>query len=295
LAAALPEWHDALHTATERHSSVQNIVLPLDGSTSSRRAIPIGRYLARLYRATLHVLYAAESPFSPRAAIDRLGLTDEDLRGAVLDQHRGEPAPAILNALRQLKRSVIVMCTNTGHHIGPDCFGSVTEAVLAGTPDRIVLIAERDEQPWNVRRVLLAHDGTPSSDLATAPAAEIAQRAGATVIAIHVATRGEHYREEPGSLPAPRYIDQPQHEWPSWANEFMNRMLALGAPPSSVSFQLLVTGGRAGSEVAQVCRARHADLVVMAWHGKWDTPQSATKVVIRTAGCPVLLVYSATQ
>ena len=292
MAAALPEWYSALESATVKQSSVQNIIIPLDCSTCSRRAIPIGRHLAQLYHATLHLLYAAEHPFTPREAIDRLGLRDEDLQGAVLDPQRGEPAEAILNSAHRLTRSMVVMCTNTGHHVGPDCFGSVTEAVLAGTPQRIVLVAERKEQPWRVRRVLLAHDGTQSSDLATAPAAELAQRAGATVIAVHVAARSDRYRDEPGSLPAPRYIDQPQHEWPNWADQFMNRMLALGAPPSAVSFKLLVTGGRAGSEVAQVSRERQADLVVMAWHGKWDTPQSASKVVVRTAGCPVLLVWS---
>jgi nucleotide-binding universal stress UspA family protein len=290
--AALPDWHDALQNSVEQQSSVRSIVLPLDGSTASRRAIPIGRYLAQLYRAPLHVLYAAEHRFSPREAIERLGLSNADLQGVILDQHRGDPCEAILASARGLDRAVIVMCTNTGHHVGPDCFGSVTEGVLVGTPDRIVLVAERDEQPWKIHRVLLAHDGTPRSDMATAPAAEVAQRAGATVQAIHVATRGEEYSDEPGSMPAPRYIDQPQHEWPNWANQFMNRMLALGAPPSSVSFKLVVTGGQAGSEVAQVSRERQADLVVMAWHGRWDAPQSATKVVVRSAGCPVLLVYS---
>ncbi len=295
MTAALPEWHDALQHSAKQESSVRSIVLPLDGSAASRRAIPVGRYLAQLYRVPLHVLYAAEHRFSAREAIEHLGLTDADLRGAILDQHRGEPGDAILQAVRTLPKALIVMCTNTGHHVGPDCFGSVTEAVLAGTPERLVLIAERDEQPWTIRRVLLAHDGTPSSDLATAPAAEIAQRAGASVIAIHVGARGDQYSEQPGSMPAPRYLDQPQHEWPNWANQFMNRMLALGAPPSSVSFKLVVTGGQAGSEVAQVSRERQADLVVMAWRGNWDAPQSATKVVIRTAGCPVLLVYSGNE
>ena len=295
MAAALPDWHDSLHKSAEQPSSVRNIVLPLDGSTASRRAIPIGRHLAHLYRAPLHVLYAAEHRFSPREAIEHLGLTDADLKGAILDQHRGDPGEAILALARGLDRAVIVMCTNTGHHVGPDCFGSVTEAVLAGTPDRIVVVAERDEEPWSIHRVLLAHDGTASSDVATAPAAEIALAAGATVAAIHVAARGEKYSDEPGSMPAPRYIDQPQHEWPNWASQFMNRMLALGAPPSAISFKLVVTGGQAGSEVAQVSRERQADLVVMAWHGRWDAPQSATKVVVRNAGCPVLLVYSGTD
>lgn len=289
MAAALPDWNDVERSIT-KPSSVRNVVLPLDGSVPSRRALPVARYLAHLYRATLHFVYAAERPFTPREAIERLGISDEDIQGSVLDQHRGEPAEAILATIHRLSRSVIVMCTNTGHHVGPDCFGSVTEAVLSETPEKIVLVAERDEQPYTIKRVLLAHDGTPSSDLATGPAAEIAQRAGATVLAVHVAAPGDQYQAEPGSLTAPRYIDQPQHEWPNWANQFMNRMLALGAPPSSVSFKLVVTGGQAGSEVAQVSRERNVELVVMAWHGRWDSPQSATKVVIRTAGCPVMLI-----
>jgi nucleotide-binding universal stress UspA family protein len=243
----------------------------------------------------LHVLYAAERAFTARQAIDRLGLTDADLEGAVLDQDSGDPAKAILDAAHRLNNSIVVMCTNTGHHTGPDCFGSVTEAVMAGTPERIVLVAEREQRPWEVRRILLAHNGRSTSDCATAPAAEIAQRADATVIAIHVAERKESVPDRPGSFSAPRYIDQPQHEWPNWANEFMNRMLALGAPPSSVSFQLVVKGGQAGSEVAQLSHERQADLVVMAWQGKWDVPQSATKVVIRNAACPVLLVYSGSE
>jgi nucleotide-binding universal stress UspA family protein len=294
VAAAIPDWRNPLQHAAQK-TSVENVVIPLDGSISSRRAIPIGRFLAQLYNATLHVLYATQRRYSQREAIGRLALSEVDLNGVVFDQEPGEPAQAILDASHRLNRSMIVMCTNTGHHAGPDCFGSVTEAVLGGTPERIVLVGEREERPWQVHRVLLAHDGTPSSDCATAPAAEIAKNAGATVLAIHVAERGDSFREQPGSLPAPRYIDQPQHEWPNWANEFMHRMMALGAPASSVSFKLVVTGGQAGSEVAQVSREREADLVVMAWHGKWDTPQSATKVVIRTAPCPVLLVYSGSE
>ncbi len=293
MTAALPDWSGATRLTAQRPSSVNNIVLPLDGSASSRRAIPVGRHLAKLYQATMHVLYAAERPYNAHEAIECLGLTDEDLHGAVLDQRRGDPAQAILAAARNLNHSLIVMCTNTGHHVGPDCFGSVTEAVLAGTPERIVLMCQGDEEPWKIQRIVLAHDGTPSSDLATAPAAELAQRAGGTVTAVHVAERGGDHGSAPGSLPAPRYIDQPQHEWPNWANEFMDRMLALGAPPFSVTFKLLVTGGQAGSELAQISREREADLVVMAWHGKWNTPQSTTKVVVRNAGCPVLLVFAA--
>ena len=88
-------------------------------------------------------------------------------------------------------------------------------------------------------------------------------------------------------------MDQPQHEWPAWAEEFMNRVIAAGAHSSAVHFKLAVTGGQAGSEVAQVARERDVDLVAMAWHGHLEHERCATRVVVRTCDCPVLLVYSA--
>lgn len=294
MTAALPEWHDALHSRKSEPGSVKNILLPLDEQGAWRRANEIARQLAEIYAATLHLVCAGERLASPREVVERVGLGPEDLRGAVLDCREGEAAKVILAAVQQTESPMLVMCANPGEKAGTDCFGALMETVLAGTPPRIVLVGpECEQRKWQLRRVLLAHDGTASSDQATAPAAELAQRSGAEVIALHVAAGGERYRKQPRSLPSPQYIDQPQHEWPAWAGEFLNRMQAIGAPLSSVSFKLVVTGGQPGSEVAEVSRERKADLVVMAWHGKWDAPQSPSKVVLRNAGCPVLLIYSA--
>ncbi len=156
----------------------------------------------------------------------------------------------------------------------------------------MLLTPERGRGPWSLRLILLAHDGTPVSHPATCPAADVAQRTGAQIIALHVAARGEDRPGAPGSIAAPLYVDQPQHEWPVWAEEFMNRVVAGGTPPSGVHFKLAVTGGQAGSELAQVARERNVDLVVMAWHGNWEHKDCATRVVVRNAGCPVMLVYS---
>jgi nucleotide-binding universal stress UspA family protein len=223
-----------------------------------------------------------------------LGFNAEDMHGAILEQVSGDPIQVVSRLARELPQALIVMSTNTGRTPDKHRFGSVAESIFATRPQRTVLLTpERGRKPWNLRRILLAHDGTPISDAATGPAADLAQRAGAEVIALHVAARGEKRTEEPGSIPAPLYVDQPQHEWPDWAEEFMNRVIAAGAPPAAVHFKLAVTGGQAGSEVAQVARERDVDLVVMAWHGHWEHQSCATRVVVRTCDCPVLLVYSA--
>jgi nucleotide-binding universal stress UspA family protein len=294
--ATRSEWHGSQQSTAPKPSTVKNVVLPLDGSQRSRLAAPIARTLSKLYGATLHVVTVGQELRPTKEALTHLGLTLEEMQGVVLDSCTGEPAEAIVRAAQQLPSPLLVMCTHTGRERSSDDFGRVAESVLRGAPQRIVLLApERGDRVWVVRRVLLAHDGTPSSDCATAPAAEIAQFARAEVIALHVAAGKTAHPEQPGSLPAPRYIDQAQHEWPAWASEFMDRMLAMGAPPSSVLFKLVVTGGQPGSEVSQVARERNVDLVVMAWHGKWRSQHHATRVVTRTSGCPVLLVYSAKE
>ena len=294
MTATMSKWHGTVQPMEPKPSTIKNVVLPLDGSQVSRLALPIARALSKLYGATLHVVTVGQEVLHTKEALSHLGLTSEEMQGAVLDACSGDPAEEIVGAAQQLPSPLLVMCTHTGVERSSDDFGAVAESVLGVAPERIVLLApERGDRAWLIRRVLLAHDGTSSSDCATAAAAEVAQSARAEVIALHVAARKGPHPEQRGSLPAPRYIDQPQHEWPAWAGEFMDRMLAMGAPSSSIQFKLVVTGGQPGSEVAQVARERDVDLVVMAWRGKWRSEHHATRVVTRTSGCPVLLVYSA--
>jgi nucleotide-binding universal stress UspA family protein len=271
---------------------IETILVPLDGSTASKAALPVARSLARLFTATLHVLYVRDGGLDAQQTFQELGLTGEDIQGVVLDRLTGDPAEALFSATQTFLHPLLVMCTHTAEDTEQLSFGGIAEAVLSKGPALVVLIApERGLEEWNIRSILLAHDGTPSADEAIAPAAEIASRVKAEVTAVHVATRSAQQPDEEGSLPAPRYIDQPQHEWPSWGEEFLQRMLALGAPQKAITFKLLVTGGQPGSEVAQFARDTCADLVVVSWRGHFEESRAGTlKVITRRSGCPVLLV-----
>lgn len=323
--AVLRDWQEPLRrqlTAEEAYR-VDTIVVPLDGSRGTKMALPVARTLAQVERATLHLAYVGERELDPRRAWQHLGLSDEDLDGVVLQQLTGMPsrvsgipgspterpadtspgpetengkleaaAEAILRLVHSLPAALLVMSTHSAGQHSRATLGPLVDAVLRSAPTRIVLVnPERGEVSWPIHRVVLAHDGSPTSDFAIPLTADLAQRAGAEVTALHVAARKSSRAMEPGSLPAPRYLDQPQHEWPRWAGEFVERMMALGAPPAAVNFKLLVTGGQPGSEIAQFTRDHHADLAVVAWHGHWQAQRlGAVKVVVRRAGCPVLLI-----
>ena len=119
------------------------------------------------------------------------------------------------------------------------------------------------------------------------------QMTGAEVLVLHVAAPGAPPPTEPGTFTVPRYVDQPQHEWPAWAAEFIARMSALGHPPSEVRFTLSVATGDPGAEIVRAARERDADLVVIAWHGVWEPKRALTmRRVIREVGCPILVVQT---
>ncbi|HET9181586.1 MAG TPA: universal stress protein [Candidatus Angelobacter sp.] len=295
MSAASPKPNNAVSGQPEQLNSICNLIIPLDGTVLSRSAIPVARVLSEICGATPHVIYAGQGLLHPNEMSSLLGVGEPQLPGAVFDCCNDDPAGMIMEAARNLAESLIVMCTHSGSH--PSGFGHVADSVLASGPERIVMVPpERGERVWSLRRILLAHDGTPDSDLASGAAAEISMMADAEVTALHVAARQAARPEQPGSLTAPRYIDQPQHEWPAWTQEFVDRMLTMGAPASAVRFKLVVAGGRPGSEIAQLAREKKANLIVMAWDGEWQSARHvATRVVIRSCGCPVLLVRSRAQ
>jgi nucleotide-binding universal stress UspA family protein len=293
MTAAMRDWQGAMRDMSQSGNyAIDNILVPLDLTSAARLALPVARVLAHLEKATVHILYPGDRPLDPQEAGSQLGLAPEDMQGAVLDPLAASPSETITRLLQQLPESLVVMSTEAGDNRRRGSLGSITDAVLAACPQRIVLVPpERKLKQWHLKRVLLAHDGTPGADIAIGPAAELAHRAGAEVTAVHIAARNAPRPTQPGSLPAPRYVDQPQHEWPAWANEFLERMLALGQVPSSMQFKLLVSGGQPGSEVAHLARHTATDLVVAAWHDQWEPRrEGALKTIIRRSGCPVLLI-----
>jgi nucleotide-binding universal stress UspA family protein len=292
MTAALPEWNGAIHGVQREATLVRNIVLPIDASEAAWTAIPVAQTLCALYDAKLHVANVGHDELAFGQAANHMQLIRDAVHRPRLVEAGPNPVEAVLELAYSLPEVLTVISTDLGQRVDQDHFGSFTESFFARRPERTIVVSgDRGDKPWQLGHILLAHDGTPGSHAATNPAIDLALRSKADVMALHVASRGQERPEQAGSISAPIYFDQPQHEWPAWAQEFMNRILATGAPASSVHFKLTVSGGQPGSEVAQVARDRAADLVVMTWHGHWDHENCATRVVVRSSGCPVLLVY----
>jgi nucleotide-binding universal stress UspA family protein len=89
-------------------------------------------------------------------------------------------------------------------------------------------------------------------------------------------------------LVSPRYVDQPQHEWPAWAQEFLDRLHAVGGARNGIDGRLAVARGDAGAAILEF--ARESDLIVMGWRGVLEPDRARTmQRVIRDTVCPVIV------
>jgi nucleotide-binding universal stress UspA family protein len=265
------------------------IFVPLDGTPHSTVALPVARTLAKLLGGTIHLLHIAARRLPHDALLEDLGLSRKDLRGTVLEMATGSPAEAIVRAAGDAKDAIIVLCMHTGLEKAYGDLGHVTWEVLCAAPVPIFLVQpERGHRPWVIDMVLLPHDGTPTTAAGFAPSVDLTLRAGAELIVLYVAEPGSEQPEEPGTLTVPRYVDQPHHEWPAWASEFLNRTRYVGELPHGLRLRLQLVSGDPGTEIVRYAREHGTDLIIIAWHGHPEPKRAETlKSVVQRAPCPV--------
>jgi nucleotide-binding universal stress UspA family protein len=218
-------------------------------------------------------------------------LSSREVRGLVVDQRSGAAAATISEEAAQRHVSLIVMCPQTSMAGVPRAFGSVAAAVLLAAPCPVVFVPPtRGRNQWALRQLLLPHDGTPTSAATIRPATELAALAAAKLVVLHVATPDTERPSEPGTLLSPRYVDQPQHEWPSWTEEFLARLRAIGGVADGVDVRLALAQGEAGAAILDFAQHNDIDLIVLGWRGALESDRARTmRRVIHEAICPVIV------
>lgn len=271
--------------------SGQTIVVALDGSAHALDALPIATTLSTILHATIRVVHVGEAPVLPADVLVRLGLGGAGIEGLVIDTRAGEPSDEIVGAAHEWRASFIVMCTHTAVAQVGRPLGRTALGVLERAPCPVLLIRpERGTAPWALRRILLPLDGTPATSAAVRPAAELARAADAEIVVLHIVAPAARPPGERGSLTAPRYLDQPQHEWPAWEGEFIERLGCI-CPLASLKVRMSMAHGDPGVETARFAAESGADLVVLAWRGAWEGDRAAhIKTLIRSSPCPAMVV-----
>ncbi|MGK3998982.1 universal stress protein [Sorangium sp. So ce1024] len=290
-------------------SGVRNrsVLVALHGERVHLGAVDLGRIIAGALGAPLHGLFVGREPVDPCDVPAHLGVAPEALHGVVLHVDVSDDLPGALASATERGDAAFVVMASEPEELTDDRLGvgRLAARALETAACGVVVIHPTHRPSTRLRRILLPLDGAPSTAAAITPAGELARRLGAELDIVMVG--GSSPRDgdaedappvstpapsEPGAMVAPLYVDQPQHEWPAFTEEFLARFLgAIGHCPHDVSTRFFLGRGAPASEILRYARELASDLVVLVWHGQLAEQHGAVfRDVLHGAPCPVMVL-----
>jgi nucleotide-binding universal stress UspA family protein len=273
------------------------VVVALDGSPAAATALPLARVVARQLGAAVEILHVSPA-LPPDPAVLKLLSSDLEVGAATrLRWAVGYPAAGILEAVSDPTVELVILTTH-GRQVALDGYlGRVAEAVIASTPHPILLArpeaaARVGEAVAELRHLLLPLNGTPTTAAALQPATALASRLGAAVDLLYVANPDQGPPLERGSIGAPRYVDQPQHEWPAWGREVIQRLCHdLAECPANVPVAMHWASGDIGGAIAAFATEHAVDAIALVRRSRLEPGRAAVlRAVLNATPCPILLV-----
>jgi nucleotide-binding universal stress UspA family protein len=246
---------------------ISAILVPVGGSTDTADALALAQEIARVTGATLRIVDETSEGRSPTSLL-------------------GEEA-------KKWGSSLIVMSSPV---LGPTGDENELEKlcrdVLLQAQCPVLLVPKgRERRPWALRRMLFPHDGTPVTSTSLASAGHLCRFAKAEMTMLHVATTAAASSKESGALRAPYYMDQPQHEWPAWEQEFLDRARAIGKPPCDVKLRTVLCTDDIAQVILEVASQDETDLIALAWRMSLEAGRMGImRLVIQKAHCPILII-----
>lgn len=272
---------------------VTSIYVPLDTGEASKAVISIASTLSETLGASLCFVHAMEHAEAAENLLEHLHLQSEQLHNAIIEPMEGLPGDVIEKTSRDHPRSIIVMPTHAEETTTLNAeLGPISVQVLQRALCPIVFapFGLRWDN-WKPARLLMPQDSTAACAMAVAPAAELADRADASVTLLHVPSySNDPFDPATASLPLPRYQDhQPQHALAAWKEEFVERLRELGQITRKTNVKLVLGMSDPSSEILMTARSIPADMIVMPWYGDFGRT-SILRNVLQDARCPVMVL-----
>lgn len=293
-------------------TTLQRILVPLDGSDLAERALPVAVRLARAGGGQLTLLLVL-----PDADARAEGGDDGDLVGQAMQAYleqvakrlgeeriaitctvaRGDPASTIVEEARSAGAGLVVMGTHGLGGLGRWVYGSVAEAVLRTTPVPVLLLRawqpDAAVQPVAERpRLLVPLDGSRFAEAALPVARELARGLGATLALVegyHLPDAFLAVTGEVAPVDVVTLLNEEQSAAKSYLEETAKRLRADG-----YEVETRVEAGEAADLILQGERDPRTELVVMATHGRGGVMRvvfgSVTDTVVRLGSRPVVVV-----
>ncbi len=284
----------------------RTIVLPLDGTATSERAVAFTQVLAKhlparvvLVRSVLLSPFSHEPGSTPQPevqeACEELRLIAGRLRRAGVDVEwfviNDEAGWAIITAASEQGADFIVMATHGRGTLGRLFIGSVADRVVRDGPTPVLLVPPMASFNWppppHQLRIVVATDGSPLATQAVAPAFDLALATGGEIILTWAMEPPlVTIEEELVSTPTKRVT----------VNEMLPPAMTTTAERlqgQGVTTTTAVMVGRPADVISELALAKGAHLIAMATHGRQGVPRlvlgSVAQGVLNQTRVPLLL------
>lgn len=245
----------------------KQILVPVDGSALSGRALPFASAIAQRTNSRLILVQAATArgPSAERQATKMseaesfLEYLAAQLKEAGPDAethvHYGDAEGAILDLSNNV--DLIVMSTHGRSGIDRWLYGSVADAVLRKTEVPVLLIPPHCEL-WQPRplRLLIALDGSQRAEAVVTPAVALAAALEAHIILVRVVENGGKTERDQDMSEA--------KATPAQALEYLGQ---LRERCDGRTWETEVQVGRPGPALAAAARDMNVDVIAMTTHG----------------------------
>jgi len=260
-----------------------------DSSPGSSGAINAGLEIGRLTSAKLRLVEVVISPLYPDqfpTSLEQMRAREQDVR-ARLEQYQASAAEAgvdlevrvctsdtayegILKEAETVQPSLIIMGRKGSAKLSRLLMGSVTARVIGLSPCSVLIVPRH--AVLNLRKILLAHDGSVYSEAAWRELIPLAKHAKSEVVAVSVA------RDQRREIDCKMVL---QH-------------LEASADRNGISLFPIFLQGRPFEQIIETAKEEQVGLVAMGSHGRTGLARvfmgSVTERVIGKVKCPVLVV-----
>ena len=253
---------------------------------------------------SLHPIYDSQQETNERAALEMTLLPDQQLLQrdgySVSSIVRfGDPAEEIAALARGADVDIVAMATHGQTGLRHLLIGSVAEQVLRDLTVPVLLVRPTDSagdlapaRPADRRpTVIVPLDGTPIAEQSLNCAADLAANTGARLVLVAVEpTVGDITMAEVGPIP---YWVQAEHEASMLRLDEYLKQTATRLSSTGLIVETRLAEGSPAEEILRISAIEHADLIVMATHGRSGMERllrgSVAAKVLQDADAPVLL------
>ncbi|MCA1668751.1 MAG: universal stress protein [Thermomicrobia bacterium] len=296
----------------------RHLLVPLDGSGLAETTLPVIRTLAygSGERAQVTLLHLIErgAPASVHGARHLTTVPDAEAyltaiaerfraAGITVDTHvdtneSGDTAGRIVDHATEMMVDLVVLCAHGRSGLGRWLFGSIAQKVLAvGIAPVLMVLPTEGTEPRSplLKQILLPLDGTPDAETALPLTANLARAMGGVMHLILVVPTVGTLSGAMSSIArfSPQVTTELLESAGSDAVVYLDA-IASRLRAQEVAVETSIARGDPATAIVEQAKRVHADLIVMATHGRagmggaWAGSVSA-KVLARSPG-PFLLI-----